>query len=118
MAQFRAFRNIINENSGISDGLWCIASLVKISNNFDYIWESYGQETTQKQPKMIVSVVRKHFEIEKSETTSTISMRLSLYMYHLNTCHLPKFNGVNQKAAWGAFKKTPKNAINLIKSQL
>ena len=37
------------------DGLCCIASLVKISNKFDYTSVSYIQKTAQKQPKIVPS---------------------------------------------------------------
>ena len=38
----------------MTDALSCIVSLIKISNKFDHILESSGQNTTQKQLKMIV----------------------------------------------------------------
>ena len=42
----------------ISDSLLRRALLVNISLEFDDIWGSYGQETFQKQPKMIYSMIQ------------------------------------------------------------
>ena len=49
------------------DALQCIASLVKISNTFDYISMGYVQKTSQKQPKIVLSANMKTFEIWKLE---------------------------------------------------
>ena len=50
------------------DALRCIASLVKISNEFDPIsLYKIDQKTTQKQPKIILSVGMETFEISKLE---------------------------------------------------
>ena len=49
------------------DALRCIASLVKISNEFDHISVGYVQKTTQKQPKTVLSAGMKTFEISKLE---------------------------------------------------
>ena len=35
--------------------LYCIASLIKISNKFDHISVGYVQKTAQKQPKIVPS---------------------------------------------------------------
>ena len=43
-------------------------------------------------------------------------MKLAQYMYHINTFHLPKTEGVNQMLAVAASKKPPKNAMKLTKS--
>ena len=47
------------------DALHCIASMVKISNEFDHISVGYIQKTTQKQPKTVVSAGMKTIEISK-----------------------------------------------------
>ena len=47
------------------DALCCIASLVKISNEFDHISMGYIQKTDQKQPKIVLSAGMKTFEISK-----------------------------------------------------
>ena len=49
------------------DALQYIASLVKISNTFDYISVGYVQKTAQKQPKIVLSANMKTFEIWKLE---------------------------------------------------
>ena len=49
------------------DALHCIASLVKISNEFDHISVGYVQKTAQKQPKTVLSAGMKTFEISKLE---------------------------------------------------
>ena len=54
-----------NKNCQISDTLLCIASLAKISNQFDHICWGYIQNTTQKQPKLVLSAGTKTFEIWK-----------------------------------------------------
>ena len=43
----------------------CIASLVKISNEFDHISVDYVQKIAQKQPKIVLSTGMKTFEISK-----------------------------------------------------
>ena len=47
------------------DALCCIASLVKISNEFDHISMRYIQKTNQTQPKIVLSASMKTFEISK-----------------------------------------------------
>ena len=47
------------------DALCCIASLVKISNEFDHILVGYIQKTEKKQPKIVLSAGMKTFEISK-----------------------------------------------------
>ena len=47
------------------DALCCIASLVKISNEFDHILVGYVQNTNYKQPKIVLSAGIKTFEISK-----------------------------------------------------
>ena len=47
------------------DALCCIASLVKISNEFDHILVGYVQNTSYKQPKIVLSAGIKTFEISK-----------------------------------------------------
>ena len=47
------------------DALSCIASLVKISNEFDHISMRYIQKTNQTQPKIVLSASMKTFEISK-----------------------------------------------------
>ena len=47
------------------DALYCIASLVRISNKFDHISVGYIQKTTQKQPKVVPFAGMKTFEIWK-----------------------------------------------------
>ena len=47
------------------DALCCIASLMKISNDFDHISVGYIQKTDQKQPKIVFSAGMKSFEILK-----------------------------------------------------
>ena len=49
------------------DALQRIASLVKISNKVDHISVGYVQNTTQKQPKIVLSAGMKLFEISKLE---------------------------------------------------
>ena len=43
----------LNTNRNISDTLLWMASLVNIYIEFDHIWGSYGQKTSQKKSKMI-----------------------------------------------------------------
>ena len=45
--------------------MYCIASLVKISNKFDHILLGSVQKTIQKQPKIVLSGSMKTFEISK-----------------------------------------------------
>ena len=47
------------------DVLRCIASLMKISNDFDHISVGYIQKTDQQQPKIVFSAGMKSFEISK-----------------------------------------------------
>ena len=47
------------------DPLCCIASLGKISSEFDHILVGYVQKTDQKQPKIVLSAGMKTFEISK-----------------------------------------------------
>ena len=49
------------------DAIRCIASLVKISNEFDHISVCYVQKTAQKQPKTVLSAGMKTREISKLE---------------------------------------------------
>ena len=49
------------------DALRYIASVVKISNEFDNISVGYVQKTAQKQPKIVLSAGMKTFEISKLE---------------------------------------------------
>ena len=49
------------------DALQCIPSLIKVSNKFDHISVGYVQKTAQKQPKIVLSVGIKTFEISKLE---------------------------------------------------
>ena len=66
LAQFQVFfKNKINHH--MPDALLCIASLVKISNEFDQISVGYVQKTAQKQPKTVLSAGMKTFEISKLE---------------------------------------------------
>ena len=48
------------------DALHYIASLVKISNEFDHISVGYIQKTAQKQPKIVLSAGMKTFEISRT----------------------------------------------------
>ena len=77
------------------DALCCIASLVKISNEFDHISVGYVQKTDQKQPKIVLSAGMKTFEISK-----------------LVNCK----SDVNETCPRGAAKKTPENAMKLRES--
>ena len=54
-----------NTNRHISDSLLCIASLANISIELDKLWGKYGEKTSQKQPKTILSTSWKTFEIWK-----------------------------------------------------
>ena len=54
------------------DALRCIASLVKISKEFDHISVGYVQKTTQKQPKTVLSAGMKTFEISKTRELQII----------------------------------------------
>ena len=47
------------------DALYCIASLVQISNKFDHISVGYVQKTAQKQPEMVLTAGMGTFEISK-----------------------------------------------------
>ena len=47
------------------DALCCNASLIKISNEFDYISVGYVQKTSQKQPKIVLSAIINTFEISQ-----------------------------------------------------
>ena len=49
------------------NALRCIASLFKVSNEFDHISVGYVQKATQKQPKTVLSAGMKTFEISKLE---------------------------------------------------
>ena len=49
------------------DALRCIASLAKVSNEFDHISVGYVQKNVQKQPKIVLSASMKTFEISKLE---------------------------------------------------
>ena len=50
------------------DALRCVASLVKIYNEFDHISVGYVQKTAKKQPKTVLSAGMKTFEISKLES--------------------------------------------------
>ena len=96
------------------DALRCIASLVKISNEFDHISVGYIQKTAQKQPKTVLSAGMKTFEISKLETASNQTyMKLGPYLYPLNTFNIPNNEGVNEWAGGGATKKPLENATKL-----
>ena len=45
-------------------------------------------------------------------------MKLAWNIHHLNTFHLLKTEGVNQRAAKSAFEKPPENVMSLSKSRL
>ena len=47
------------------DALCSIASLVKVSNEFDHISVGYVQKTNQKQPKIVLFAGMKTFKISK-----------------------------------------------------
>ena len=49
----------------MSDALRYIASLVKISNEFDHISVGYVQKTAQEQPKTVLSAGMKTFEFQE-----------------------------------------------------
>ena len=51
----------------MSDALQRTASLVEISNKFDYISVGYVQKTAQKQPKIVLSAGMETFETSKLE---------------------------------------------------
>ena len=51
----------------MTDVLRCIASLVKISNEFDHISVGYVKKTAQEQPKIVLSAGMKTFETSKLE---------------------------------------------------
>ena len=50
------------KNRNICDALDCIVLLFQISKESDRICGSYGHKTTQKQPKIQLSVAKKLFE--------------------------------------------------------
>ena len=77
------------------DALCCIASLVKISSEFDHISVGYTQKTDQKQPEIVLSAGMKTFEILKPVNCKS---------------------GVNEWDGRGATKKTPENATKLRES--
>ena len=45
-------------------------------------------------------------------------MKLGPYLHHLNTCNIPKNEGVNEWAGRGATKKPLENAMKLRESRL
>ena len=49
---------IVRYNRNKSDSLPCTASLTKFSNEFDLVWGSYDQNTTQKQSEIILSAAK------------------------------------------------------------
>ena len=61
MAQFSQFLQSMIKTSCLMHSLHYISG--KPSNEFEHIWESYGQKTTQEQPKIILSAGTKTFEI-------------------------------------------------------
>ena len=75
-----------DENRHMSDALQCIASLIKISNKFDHISVSYVQKTAQKQPKIVLSVGMKLFEISKLENYLINFVRTPVICLGLGTC--------------------------------
>ena len=93
-----------------------MSSLFKISNKIDNILGSPGQKTTQKQPEMTVSAGTKIFENLKLEDHRSYTLKLARYVYHLNTFHLLKTEGVNQRE--GRSKKANKKCQEFIKSWL
>ena len=65
------------------DAIQCIASLVKISNKVDHISVGYIQSTVQKQPKIVLSVAKKLFEISKLENYLINFVRILWFMWDL-----------------------------------
>ena len=87
------------------------------AQNFRPIWPYLGElwpKTTQKQPKIIFPVTKQTFGM----STCLTYMKLGLDMNHLNTFHLTKNEGGNQRAAGGASEKPLKNYMKLMKSWL
>ena len=101
------------------DALHCIASLVKISNNFDLISVGYVQKTAQKQTKTVLSAGMKTFEISKLENYKYPDiMKLGPYLCDLHTFNMPNNEGANEWAGGGATKKPLENAMKLRECRL
>ena len=49
------------------DALYCIASLIKISNKFDHISVDYVQKTAQKQPEIVPSAAENIWNFKTGE---------------------------------------------------
>ena len=76
----------------------------------------HWSKTTQKQSKMTVSAGKKTFENLKLENYRfDISLKRVRYVYHLNTFHLLKTEGVNLRVAEGTSKKAIKKCQEFIK---
>ena len=65
-------------------------------------WGVLAKKPTQKQPKKTVSAGTK---MKNWRTAAPISTKRAWYVYHLNTLHLLKTVGVNQRAAEGISKR-------------
>ena len=105
----------------MSDALHCIASLVKISNEFDHISVGYVQKTMQKQPKIVLLAGMKAFEISKLQELQIIRYKRNLaHICTIGTRNIPNNEGVNEwvDGGWGATKKPPENAMKLRESRL
>ena len=76
----------------------------KFQTKLTTFWGVLAKKNTQKQPKMTVSSNTKTFE-NNSRTTDSISMKHSLYVYHLSTFHLLKTE-YHLRGSWGRIQKT------------
>ena len=61
------------------------------------VLRSSDQKTTQKQPKVTVSIGEKTIENLKLQNYRYILLKLVHYVYHFNPFHLLKTEGVNQR---------------------
>ena len=61
------------------------------------VLRSSDQKTTQKQPKVTVSIGEKTFENLKLKNYRYVLLKLVHYVYHFNPFHLLKTEGVNQR---------------------
>ena len=93
-----------NKNCRISDTLSCLWTLVKSPNKIENFREFWGQEITQKQPKMSFHrYMNVHLKIKNSRTTDSILLKPVHYVYHFNPFQILKTEGANQRTG------TPQN---------
>ena len=88
-----------------------MTSLVNISIEFDQIWGSYGEETSQKQPKMISSSGSKtleHWKLGKYKSATNETWPIYVPLQYFSFSH--KIRVSMDGRVGGTYKKPAKQA--------